>query len=124
LFSFEVFQGNDTCFLGEMKMEMLQLLVFAAFFMTVAEAGTALQTFCATLGGRAIYNGTSCYVFHPVAISYPIVKNSCNDILGYYGHLVFIKNSGVLSVVYNLAVVSFVFANRCEVHLNGAQTLS
>jgi hypothetical protein len=108
-----------------MKMEMLQLLMFAAFFMTVAEAGTALQTFCATLGGRAIYNGTSCYVFRNGYYGYyPTAKNSCNDILGYYGHLVFIKNSGVLSVVYKLVSVSFVFANRCEVHLNGAQTLS
>jgi hypothetical protein len=124
LFSFEVFQGNDTCFLGEMKMEMLQLLVFAAFFMTVAEAGTALQTFCATLGVRAIYNGTSCYVFHAVAGYYPIEKNSCHDILGYYGHLIFIKNSGVLSVFNNLIGVCFVFANCCEAHLNDAQTLS
>jgi hypothetical protein len=89
-------------------MKMLQLFVLAAFFATVAEAITALQTFCASLGPTvAAYNGTSCYVFRQTGFHYSVQKNSCQDILGYYGHLVFIKNSVVLSIAFTLLQVSF-----------------
>ncbi len=86
---------------------MLQVFVFAAYFATVAEAQTALQTFCATLGVRAVYNGTSCYVMHlGVGYRYSIQKNSCQDILGYYGHLAFVRNSVLTSVINSLILVS------------------
>jgi hypothetical protein len=88
-------------------MKMLQLFVLAAFFATVAEATTALQTFCASGGIISIYNGTSCYVVNQNGCRYSVAKNSCQDILGYYGHLVFMKNSVVKSIVQALLQVSF-----------------
>jgi hypothetical protein len=91
-----------------MKMKMLHLFVLAAFFAAVAEASTALQTFCASLGTtKAAYNGTSCYVLRQTAYRYSVEKNSCQDILGYYGHLAFLKNSAVMSVLSYFMTVSF-----------------
>lgn len=86
-------------------------------------AATNLQNQCNK--PLSTYFGTSCLILHTEQKRYNTAKISCNDILGYSGHLVHIRSLDYQPVIESLMVSRLTFQPmingsfvECQQHLN------
>uniref|UniRef100_A0A914UJX2 C-type lectin domain-containing protein n=1 Tax=Plectus sambesii TaxID=2011161 RepID=A0A914UJX2_9BILA len=83
---------------------MFMQLIIQLTACSLAMAITDLESQCNSIGGNLthIYANGSCYVLHPQAVLYMFAKLSCNDILGYGGHLVHPKSSAEIDILLTM----------------------
>uniref|UniRef100_A0A914WMK4 C-type lectin domain-containing protein n=1 Tax=Plectus sambesii TaxID=2011161 RepID=A0A914WMK4_9BILA len=79
---------------------MLLSLAMLLFISPTVTAITDLQTQCT--GTDRVYSGTSCYVIVGTTKKQDVAKTSCNHYLGYAGHLVHIRSTGIQAAVKQL----------------------
>uniref|UniRef100_A0A914WDQ0 C-type lectin domain-containing protein n=1 Tax=Plectus sambesii TaxID=2011161 RepID=A0A914WDQ0_9BILA len=79
---------------------MLLSLAILLFISPTVAAITDLQTQCTGTDRR--YSGTSCYVIVGTTKKQDVAKTSCNHYLGYAGHLVHIRSTGIQAAVKQL----------------------
>uniref|UniRef100_A0A914W7H5 C-type lectin domain-containing protein n=1 Tax=Plectus sambesii TaxID=2011161 RepID=A0A914W7H5_9BILA len=77
-------------------------LLLSLLTVSTSNAATNLEVQCNKSSAVHTYWGTSCYIIHTETNMYNTAKMSCNDILGYSGHLVHIRSPPMLAVIEQL----------------------
>lgn len=90
--------------LGNMEIFFLFATLLSVF--SVSAAITDLETRCNSISLPHIFAAGSCYVLQTKLLRYFTAKYSCNDILGYGGHLIHPKSSTDLNRTLGLMEVS------------------